>query len=1024
MKHEFTCPECHLNFALTAAQVLNPNFCPFCKAPLHPHLETTDRETTRHHDTITGQGSTASATLVPGHTPEEEQIQFAIGPYQILKSIGKGGMGEVLLAYDTQCGRRIALKRIRTDLQDHPQLHNRFLKEARVTSQLTHPAIIPIYTIHSEKELVYYTMPFVEGDTLKQLLRNAQQKQKKGSRSENNNVGAIPALVRIFLAVCQAVAYAHSKGVLHRDLKPENVIVGRYGQVLILDWGLAKLTMHPPETAEDELPVQKPHNPLHELTRMGKIVGTVSYMAPERALGQPATFQTDIYSLGVTLYQILTLKSPFRRGTLQEYRKNFHKEVLLDPAEVAPYRDVPKVLSRICLKCLSPNPAERYHTVDEMIHDLENYIEGRSEWFQIAKLDVHNKNDWEFQENVLIAEHMAITRGTDVSTWVNLMISKTSFQENTKIEARVRIGEKGNGIGFLLSVPEFAERQQLNSGYCLWLGSDLDKSTKLLRATVEVLYAPEIYLQRNEWYTVKIEKVDNNIYFYLNGVLQFSYISHLPLIGTHVGLLARDADFTIDSLNVFIGSLSIKVNCLAVPDAFLAHKDYDMALSEYRRIGYSFPGTAEGREALFRAGITLLEQARGSSDQKEKTRLFELALEEFGKLHGNPGAPLEYLGKALVYKIMKDYEEEIKCFELAYRRYPQHPLVPVLQEQLVYRMHESSHAHRKATYHFVYLAVRHLSMGITSNHTKKLFTSLKKHWETLPFIEEVPESSDWSDKAYCLNFATQLAFWLALPYALEEIIEAGCQYSPPSSIVIGNALFCLVELGAWETARTHLQRIREEYLHDEIQSMLQLIDIAIQCHTSFSEGLQQLKALLGTGTLNKQTARLVYQYMEEALKQNKTDIVHDLAERTVGMETDPDTALQIRCYRIWAYLQEHNWEVAGGILHSYPLEQLSQEATLLHYLYGCWLYATEGKEIATIHFASVLDVAFPRSWNLLSLLFAHDPDRLNNWLKQAFLWEKRQLYRQCILFYQCNGDEAQVAHYRKLEQEEYTNGNS
>ena len=676
-------------------------------------------------------------TFVPGHEPEQENIQFSVGPYQILSSIGKGGMGEVLLAYDPVCGRRIALKRIRTDLMEHRQMHNRFLKEARITSQLTHPAIIPIYAIHEEEKLVYYTMPFVEGQTLKQILKTARKQEKKVGKGEQMPAQAsIPSLVRIFLSICQAIAYSHSKNVLHRDIKPENIIVGTYGEVLILDWGLAKMMRNEggvPTEEETLVSVEESieSHPQHQLTHIGKVVGTVAYMAPERALGNPATFQTDIYSLGVILYQILTLRYPFQRGTLTEFRKNVQHEVLYDPIEVAPYRDVPPMLSSITLKCLTVTLEERYKSVQELIHDLENYIEGRSEWFQIAELDISRKTDWEFQENVLIAEHIAITRGTEVSDWVSLMISKESFPENTKIEAKVQIGEKGHGIGFLLSVPEAVERVHLNDGYCLWIGSDLSPSTKLLRSTVEVVHASEISLQRHQWYDVRIEKIDHNIHFYLNDAIQFSYISHLPLVGTHIGLLSRDADFSISPLRLFVGSQNVTVNCLAVADAFLAHKDYATALSEYRRIGYSFPGRAEGREAMFRAGITLLEQAANNADKAKKEELFEDSLEEFGKLYKTPGAPLEYLGKALVYQTMHDHEEEIKCFELAYRRYPHHPLLHVLQEQILCRMHETSRQHRKATYQFMLLVVRHLPHMATSPNVAKMFDSLQKHWEPL-----------------------------------------------------------------------------------------------------------------------------------------------------------------------------------------------------------------------------------------------------------------------------------------------------
>ena len=148
------------------------------------------------------------------------------------------------------------------------------------------------------------------------------------------------------------------------------------------------------------------------------------------------------------------------------------KEKLQDPTDVAPYRDVPRLLSRICIKCLHRDPQQRYLSVDELIRELENYIEGRSEWFQIAELEVTRKNDWEFQENVLIAEHIAITRTTEFSEWVNLMISKASFTGNTKVKAEVTIGESGHGIGFLMSLPEAAERKHYRGYQSTGRGSD------------------------------------------------------------------------------------------------------------------------------------------------------------------------------------------------------------------------------------------------------------------------------------------------------------------------------------------------------------------------------------------------------------------------------------------------------------------------------------------------------------------------------------------------------------------------
>lgn len=1018
MKEEIICPKCHTTFAFTTSAGVTPQYCPFCRSALDP-ADATTMPMESQKDTSTIE-ETPSVSFLTEHLPKVDEIRFSIGPYQVLDSIGKGGMGEVFLAYDTTCGRRLALKQIRPDLLQHKQLHNRFLKEARITSQLTHPAIIPIYAIHGGTDLAYYTMPYVEGETLKQLMRKARQNERKGIKAEQA-AESIPALIRIFLSICQAVAYAHTKNVLHRDLKPENIIVGQYGQIVILDWGLAKLIK---VGGDEELEIEEVSHPHHHLTHIGKVVGTVAYMSPERAMGKPATFQTDIYSLGVILYQLLTLKHPFHRESLKKFRQTMHLEKILEPSEVAPYRDVPKSLSRVVMKCLAPSPEYRYQSVDELIHDLENYIEGRSEWFQIAELDINNKSDWEFQENVLIAEHMALSHESGASDWVSLMIAKASFQTNIKLEALIKIGDRGHGIGFLLSLPEAAERTHLNDGYCLWIGAEGSKSTKLLRSTVEVMHASDVSLKRHEWYRVRIEKIENNIHFYLNDILQFSYISHLPLAGTHVGLIARDADFTLKDFLVYIGSQNVTVNCLAVPDAFLAHKNYAVALNEYRRIGYSFPGRAEGREAMFRAGITLLEQANVTTDSTNKEALYDLAHEEFHKLHNTPGAPLEYLGKALIYQALGEYEEEAKCFELGYRRYPNHPLLPVLQEQIVYRMHDSSRHSRQATFNFILLVLRYLPHVTHTPHAKKLLNSLERHWEPLPFILHDPDA-DTSEELRNLAFALKLAFWLAKPYVLSEMVDELLQKEQLHAISISNAIFCLIELGAWKLALEKLELAGEIFAKrgaTYFNPFKELFEMILLCYRHsppenihFEAGIN---AYIEYPHLPqaKYSERVLLFFMEKALDARKTDLVHLLYQHSLTLELSTETELQMRANEIWALLLDDDSVKAGDLLHSYSLELLSQETTILHFLYGCWLYMTEGKEIASIHFSGVYEVPYPRSWALFSYYLKGKILEGTGWFVKSFLWEKRQLYRQLSLYYHCIDDKTKALHYQQQAQ--------
>lgn len=700
----------------------------------------------------------------------EEQLPNQIGPYPIVKSLGKGGMGEVYLARDANCERNLALKRIRPELKDNKTIRSRFLREAKVASGLSHPAIIPIFSIQTTGSDIYYTMPYVEGETLRQILRTARETGKEPIGQ------SIFALARIFLQICEALAYTHSKGVLHRDVKPENILVGKYGEVMIIDWGIADFIGQ-----DDPLPEKNWQST--DLTRPGKITGTLAYMAPERLTGHASSAQTDLYALGVILYQMLTLQLPFQRKSLAAFRRQVHNEELIDPIELAPYREIPHQLSAVCCKCLAPSAKDRYKGVEELLVEIKNFIEGKSEWVLAKDLDVRKKGDWQFQENILIAKHMALTQSLDVSEWAELMVSKGAFADNVCLSAEIRLNKESQGLGFLLSIPEGTKR--LEEGYCLWIDQN---GVHLFRSQVEILNTTPLAL--NTWHKIRFEKVDDQLSFFVDGALQFKYIGHLPLAGHHVGFLHKDGTFQLKNFKVYDSSRNAMIGCLAVPNAFLSHKMYDAALQEYRRIGSSFPGRLEGREALFRAGLTLLEKAKAEKND----RLYHTALKEFERLYKTSGAPLEYLGKSMVYQAICDFEEEAKCLELALRKFPRHPLLPMLKEHIIHRMHESSLKNRESAYRIILLALRHIPDLLDNPDAKRLIDTLEKNWEKLPFIKPS------SDRLH--SIAILLAFWLANVPILTEIAQS----IKSDETLLNNALMCLQELEAKEALAKFLPK--------------------------------------------------------------------------------------------------------------------------------------------------------------------------------------------------------------------------
>lgn len=694
-----------------------------------------------------------------------------LGSLKLLKSIGKGGMGEVFLAHDPICDREIAVKMMRPEWAENPRLKTRFLREAQVAAQLAHPSIIQIYSINPSGH--YYTMPYIEGDTLKDILKTTKQQAKDGDPL--HPIGSsIPALIRIFLSICGAVAFAHNQGVLHRDLKPENIIVGKFGEVIILDWGLARFLHEDEESEGDD--ESAPH-----LTKPGKVPGTLLYMAPERAFGEKPTVQADIYSLGVILYQLLTLHLPFQRNTLREYRKIAKYEKILPPEEVAPDREISPQLNLIAKKCLRKNPKNRYASMIDLIRDLEHYIEGLPQWTEAATLALNNKQDWKWQGPVALAKHVALTKGIENLEWVHLMLAKGRFPGNLQIEFTLIFEEGAKGFGLFFSAPDLVGLKGIEEGFLLWLAPE---DTRLFRADVEVASARHLVFEKNRPYTIRIEKIGDHVRFFVEGGLKFGFLSHIPLQGAGMGLLMRDDKQSLSPMKVSMGSQNILINCLAVPDALLAKRYYKDALEEYRKIADSFPGRAEGREAIFRAGMTLLKEAKEKKDLRRQASLFQKALDEFEKLHNTPGAPLEYLGKSLIYKAQNDTEEEVKCLELALRKYQKHPLKHILVENILSRLEESGQNNRHAAFRFALLILQHLPH---LPDTKKLSALLELHLDPLPFFTPTEEKSEF--------LAIQLAFWLNKPHSLLEMLK-----EPLSPTNHQNAQLALHLLGHSEEA--------------------------------------------------------------------------------------------------------------------------------------------------------------------------------------------------------------------------------
>jgi serine/threonine-protein kinase len=314
--------------------------------------------------------------------------------YQVLRQHGKGGIGEVFVARDQELNREIALKEIRQEHADDPHSRGRFVREAEITGGLEHPGIVPVYGLGQYGDgRPFYAMRFIQGETLKDAIARYHQASPVASApgelgaSAPEALGALTpsrspefelrALVTRFVAVCNTIAYAHNRGVIHRDIKPANIMLGKYGETLIVDWGLAKaLSDSPARSASDGLPEPALVPRLAEIgeTQTGAALGTPAYMSPEQAAGRvdllaPAS---DIYSLGATLYTLLTGRPPIESKESVEILRKAQRGEWLPARQVK--SDVPPALEAICGKAMAMKPEQRYATALELAADVEHWL--------------------------------------------------------------------------------------------------------------------------------------------------------------------------------------------------------------------------------------------------------------------------------------------------------------------------------------------------------------------------------------------------------------------------------------------------------------------------------------------------------------------------------------------------------------------------------------------------------------------------------------------------------------------------
>ncbi len=326
--------------------------------------------------------------------PDTELVVFPFAERYVARTtLGEGGMGEVRLCRDRMIGREIAMKVIHPAVSSRTEIRARFVREARVQGQLEHPAIVPVHDFGVDPDgNAFFTMKRVRGITLEAVIEKLRRGDETTQREYPRH-----KLLAAFVRVCLAIDFAHERGVLHRDLKPENVMLGGYGEVYVLDWGLAKVrgasksvdgrisdrAISTKQTAaaekdftDGDVTQRIDTGDQERGTAAGSVLGTPGYMAPEQIRGEDLDERTDVYSLGGILYELLTLEPLHGDGPVSRMMKRALQGVDARPSVRAPHRDVPPELEAVLVKACSSGRALRYPSARELADSVDAYLSG------------------------------------------------------------------------------------------------------------------------------------------------------------------------------------------------------------------------------------------------------------------------------------------------------------------------------------------------------------------------------------------------------------------------------------------------------------------------------------------------------------------------------------------------------------------------------------------------------------------------------------------------------------------------
>ncbi|NUN48423.1 MAG: protein kinase [Candidatus Brocadiae bacterium] len=568
---------------------------------------------------------TAFGEAAPSAAAEEAPLPPEIGGHRVEGVLGRGGMGVVYSAVEPILQRRVALKVLLPGASGVEQVE-RLLAESIVTGRLSHPGIVPIYRVgRDEVHGPWYTMKPVEGRSLAEILTGLRD----GVESDVDRY-RLPTLLRIFLAACEAVAFAHRARVVHRDLKPANIMVGEFGVVMVLDWGLARVldaagaSERLAVPAADSMGIEVAED--RKFSRAGAVMGTLGYMSPEQARGEggAAGPPSDVYALGAILYQILTLRLPVDGRVGDQLTRTIQGRIV--PIAKRPQgRSAPKALAAAVTKALSLQPDKRHPTALELAREVEAWLEGAAPW-------TRQKEGWQPKGTTWRA-------GTDELEFAGGAEGVVFHRAAIPGDARVRATVEGSRRrpGWRLDIRVACSTPLTDDGYVFRVVAGEDAAVEFWRAGVLLERSGEITLDPHTPHEIEVRREGDLLLFRIDGARHVEFHDLFPLRGPALVLAPGDSPLRIPAVVVETHGVPLQVDFTALPDRLMEMGQVRDARALYLRLAESHPERAEGLVARYKAALC-------ASEIGDRTA----ALAELKTLHQTTHEALAPLGRAKV----------------------------------------------------------------------------------------------------------------------------------------------------------------------------------------------------------------------------------------------------------------------------------------------------------------------------------------------------------------------------------------